>query len=262
MSALKAQPHLSRGQRPRCTHHIRNFCPVWAIQIPSCSPFWPALTGRGTIAAFFRGRCPRLQWHSAFSAHYSDSGMAKWVLKNPKCHATSDRNFNLTPMRGAGCKSADLEVCATNRSPVARLRKFVLTLLSLAAIVPVFAEEPAWQPAHAPVMTRWAADVSPTNALPEYPRPQLVRPDWMNLNGLWDYAVTSDSADEPASYAGKILVPFPVESALSGVMAHFDEHSKLWYHRTFSVPQSWRGQPGTTALWRCGLAVRGLGKRT
>jgi hypothetical protein len=93
----------------------------------------------------------------------------------------------------------------------------------------------AWQAGRAPVMTRWAADVSATNALPEYPRPQLVRPDWMNLNGLWDYSITSDSADQPVSYAGKILVPFPVESALSGVMTHFDEHSKIWYHRTFTV---------------------------
>src|ERR1700756_2699815 len=98
-----------------------------------------------------------------------------------------------------------------------------------------------WHPAQAPLMTRWAAEVSPTNALPDYPRPQLVRTDWLNLNGLWDYAITPDSADKPPSFAGKILVPFPVESALSGVMTNLDEHSKLWYHRNFSVPESWRG---------------------
>ena len=64
-------------------------------------------------------------------------------------------------------------------------------------------ELPAWHPGKAPLMTRWAADVSPTNVLPEYPRPQLVRPDWLNLNGLWDYAVTPDSASMPrnASFA-------------------------------------------------------------
>jgi hypothetical protein len=91
-------------------------------------------------------------------------------------------------------------------------------------------------------MTRWAADVSPTNALPEYPRPQLVRTEWLNLNGLWDYAITLDSVEQAPPAQGVILVPFPLESALSGVMTNLDEHSKLWYHRIFTVPQHWRGQ--------------------
>ena len=91
-------------------------------------------------------------------------------------------------------------------------------------------------------MTRWAAEVSPTNALPEYPRPQLVRADWLNLNGLWDYAITPDSLPKQPAFTGQILVPFPVEAALSGVMTNFNEHSKLWYHRTFAIPVSWRGR--------------------
>jgi hypothetical protein len=99
---------------------------------------------------------------------------------------------------------------------------------------------PVWQPAKAPLMTRWAALVGPTNALPEYPRPQLARPDWMNLNGLWDYAITPDTIGQVPFFSGKILVPFPVESALSGVMTNFNEHSKLWYHRTFCVPAGWQ----------------------
>ena len=110
-------------------------------------------------------------------------------------------------------------------------------------------------------MTRWAAEVSPTNALPEYPRPQLVRPDWLNLNGLWDYAITPDSAEPPAQFAGKILVPFPVESALSGVMTNFDEHSKLWYHRSFSLPESWPGRRVRLHFgavdWHCQVWVNG-----
>jgi hypothetical protein len=101
---------------------------------------------------------------------------------------------------------------------------------------------PAWHPAEAQLMTRWAADVNPTNVLPEYPRPQLVRADWANLNGLWDYALTPDTVAVQPAFTGRILVPFPVESALSGVMTNFDEHSKLWYHRTFSVPDSWQGR--------------------
>ena len=112
-----------------------------------------------------------------------------------------------------------------------------------------------WQPAKAPLMTRWAAEVSPTNTLPDYPRPQLVRPDWENLNGLWDYAITPASVGKPPPFAGKILVPFPVESALSGVMTHLDEHNQLWYHRTFSVPAAWRGQSVRLHFgavdWRC-----------
>jgi hypothetical protein len=95
-------------------------------------------------------------------------------------------------------------------------------------------------PANAPLLTRWAREVSPTNALPEYPRPQLVRKEWANLNGLWDYAITPKAEDRPpAAYDGKILVPYPVESALSGVMKALQPEQKLWYRRTFDVPPAW-----------------------
>ncbi len=93
-----------------------------------------------------------------------------------------------------------------------------------------------------PMITRWAATVTPTNVHPEYPRPQLVRPDWQNLNGLWDYAITPDARRAPEAFAGKILVPFPVESYLSGVQKRLDEQSTLWYRRKFSVPPAWRGR--------------------
>ncbi|HEV2320573.1 MAG TPA: glycoside hydrolase family 2 TIM barrel-domain containing protein, partial [Verrucomicrobiae bacterium] len=141
-------------------------------------------------------------------------------------------------------------------------RRFFALLLVASFAHPVCAQKlPAWQPVRAPLMTRWAADVSPTNVLPEYPRPQLVRPDWKNLNGLWDYSLTADSSDPPVSFAGKILVPFPVESALSAVMTHFDEHSKLWYHRIFSIPRSWRGQRVRLHFgavdWKCEVWING-----
>jgi hypothetical protein len=93
-----------------------------------------------------------------------------------------------------------------------------------------------------PILTRWAADVSPTNVHPEYPRPQFVRKDWLNLNGLWDYAITQDNQHPPLTYAGQILVPFPIESQLSGVNARLDESSTLWYRRKFKLPQGWKGQ--------------------
>ena len=91
-------------------------------------------------------------------------------------------------------------------------------------------------------MTRWAAEVSPTNALPEYPRPQLVRSEWLNLNGLWNYSITSATATEATNFSGQILVPFPIESSLSGVMNPLDENSTLWYQRHFAVPKAWAGQ--------------------
>lgn len=99
----------------------------------------------------------------------------------------------------------------------------------------------AWAPKKAPLMTRWAADVRPLNALPEYPRPQLVRTNWLNLNGVWEYqpGAAADAAPVGKKLVGEILVPFPVESALSGVMEH---HDRLWYRRTFTVPPKWKGQ--------------------
>ena len=102
-----------------------------------------------------------------------------------------------------------------------------------------------WKPADGPLLTRWAKDVTPTNALPEYPRPQMVRAEWQNLNGLWDYSIVdrrSDIIPGPGMFDGKILVPFPIESALSGVMKKFGDYNKVWYHRTFEVPAAWRGR--------------------
>jgi len=91
-----------------------------------------------------------------------------------------------------------------------------------------------WQRGHSSIETRWAKDVSPTNALPDYPRPQLVRKDWKNLNGLWDFGVGQDR-----KFDRKILVPYAVETASSGVMEH---HDRLWYRRSFTVPKGWTGK--------------------
>ncbi len=100
----------------------------------------------------------------------------------------------------------------------------------------------AWQPAQGPLRTRWAAKVTPEKAHREYPRPQLTRPEWLNLNGLWEYAIVPKADPRPASFQGQILVPFPVESALSGVMKPVTEQQRLWYRRTFSVPANWQGK--------------------
>ena len=100
----------------------------------------------------------------------------------------------------------------------------------------------SWHAADGPLKTRWAADVSPTRAHPEYPRPQLVRKTWINLNGLWEFAIADKEAAQPETFQGQILVPFPIESALSGVMKPVTEKERLWYRRTFKLPKSWLGQ--------------------
>src|SRR4051812_48256542 len=93
-----------------------------------------------------------------------------------------------------------------------------------------------WKPAPAPLMTKWGKEVKPENAWKEYPRPQLVRKDWQNLNGLWDYAITAKGAAKPEKWDGQILVPYPIESALSGVGKHVTKDQALWYHRTLDIP--------------------------
>jgi hypothetical protein len=148
--------------------------------------------------------------------------------------------------------------------PPIRLRSLAGILLIPALLLSLQASEPVgWQPRKAALMTRWAEQVGPNNAWPEYPRPQLVRPDWVNLNGLWDYAITPDTAASAPPFAGRILVPFPVESALSGVMTNFDENSKLWYHRSFVVPAAWHDRRVRLHFgavdWHCEVWVNGHG---
>ena len=99
-----------------------------------------------------------------------------------------------------------------------------------------------WKAAPSPLMTKWGKQVTPDNAWREYPRPQLVRKDWQNLNGLWDYAITKKGAAKPEKWDGKILVPFCDESALSGVGKSVLPDQNLWYHRTVEVPADWKGR--------------------
>ena len=93
-----------------------------------------------------------------------------------------------------------------------------------------------WQPVAGPLQTPWTAKVDPRHPLPEYPRPQMVRPAWVNLNGLWDYAIRPLEGATPETYDGQLLVPFPVESALSGVRRVLMPTNRLWYHRVFRAP--------------------------
>jgi hypothetical protein len=116
--------------------------------------------------------------------------------------------------------------------------KFMSATLSFAlCCFAVSCEAQAWQPAASPLVTRWSRDVSPEKAWPDYPRPQMVRPDWTNLNGLWDYSIRPKADEVPQQWDGKILVPFAVESALSGVKQAVTPEQRLWYRRAFSKPK-------------------------
>src|SRR5438105_10405416 len=130
-------------------------------------------------------------------------------------------------------------------SPVRRALAWSALVLSVLAW-PGWAAEGQWQPAAAPLVTRWASDVSPENARPEYPRPQMVRRAWLNLNGLWEFAFDDHGVGRKAGWSsrtplpGRILVPFTYEAALSGIGKGNEVHERVWYRRTFTVPRTWR----------------------
>jgi hypothetical protein len=102
---------------------------------------------------------------------------------------------------------------------------------------------PTWHPGIPPLATPWTGEVGPSNALPEYPRPQLTRDKWQNLNGVWEFAKAEPNEAVPAgrSLGERVLVPYPIESALSGIQRHED---RMWYRRTFTVPANWKVGPG------------------
>ncbi|MFT0482023.1 glycoside hydrolase family 2 protein [Bacteroides faecis] len=118
-------------------------------------------------------------------------------------------------------------------------KNFLAVLFALALCSPTFAQ---WKPAGDKIKTPWGEQLNPKNVLPEYPRPIMERHEWKNLNGSWNYAITKKGEAAPGNYQGEILVPFAVESSLSGVGKRINEHQELWYQRTFDVPSSWKGK--------------------
>jgi beta-galactosidase/beta-glucuronidase len=123
--------------------------------------------------------------------------------------------------------------------------RFLLAFIILLSqsIWPVAAQSPA-PPAvrSAPIMSRWEKQVTPENAWREYPRPQLVRSQWQNLNGMWDYAITPKTAAAPSTFTGQILVPFSLESTLSKVNKSLTADQRLWYRRSITIPRDWANQ--------------------
>jgi hypothetical protein len=118
-------------------------------------------------------------------------------------------------------------------------KALAVLLLALAPAAPAKAAGPAWHAGIPPLATRWTAQVGPDNALPDYPRPQMTRSKWQNLNGVWEFAKADTGQAVPAgqSLGERVLVPYPIESALSGIQRHED---RMWYRRTFTVPAGWK----------------------
>ena len=118
-----------------------------------------------------------------------------------------------------------------------------------------------YAPAGDSLKTRWAAEITPENVWKEYPRPQMERADWLNLNGLWDYAICP-KGQWVDKYDGKILVPFCIESALSGVQKYVGKDNELWYQREFEVPSKWKGKRVLLHFgavdWKCDVWVNDI----
>jgi hypothetical protein len=114
----------------------------------------------------------------------------------------------------------------------------ILTIILLSVSCTPKKNEVNWKVAENPILTKWAADVDPLKPWLRYPRPDMVRNSWLSLNGLWEYAITPKNT-KPEKWEGSILVPYPVESALSGVKRRVTETENLWYKKTFKVPNVW-----------------------
>lgn len=122
------------------------------------------------------------------------------------------------------------------------MKKITLCLsLLLSAYLQVNAQTGDWHLIKDHITTPWADKVDPKAPLPEYPRPQMVRGNWQNLNGLWNYTIVP-KAQTPTAYSGKILVPFAVESALSGVGKTVGKDSMLWYKTSITLNKALKGK--------------------
>ncbi len=119
------------------------------------------------------------------------------------------------------------------------MKKIVFACCALALTLQLQAQ---WKPAGDKIKTPWAEQINPKAVLPEYPRPLMERSEWQNLNGEWEYAIQHKGKAEPVAFDGLILVPFAIESSLSGVQKEVGEKNELWYKRTFTVPSSWKNK--------------------
>ncbi len=117
----------------------------------------------------------------------------------------------------------------------------VIVILCLLSVSCTLNKQTQWKITENPILTKWSSDVDPLKPWLSYPRPDMVRNEWISLNGLWDYAITPKDI-KPDKWDGSILVPYPVESALSGVKKRISETESLWYRRSFKVPNRWKNR--------------------
>jgi beta-galactosidase/beta-glucuronidase len=116
-----------------------------------------------------------------------------------------------------------------------------------------------WAPKGDKIKTKWAAKLDPENIWPEYPRPQLERKEWLNLNGPWSFSIRETDFLKPEKPDGKILVPFSLESSLSGVMGAVNEAQIIWYEKEFILPENWKDKKILLHFgavdWKCTLYI-------
>lgn len=122
---------------------------------------------------------------------------------------------------------------------IMKFKNIAMIALSLLATGAASAQ---YAPAGDKIRTPWAEQIDVNNVWKEYPRPIMERTAWKNLNGLWSYAVKPKGEAQPTKWDGEILVPFCIESSLSGVGKTLGDKNELWYNRTFTVPAQWKKQ--------------------
>ena len=119
-----------------------------------------------------------------------------------------------------------------------------------------------WSPKGDKVKTNWGINLDIDNVWQEYPRPQLQRKDWLNLNGPWSYKIGEKNEDIPEKIDNKILVPFCLESSLSGVKSFLYENQTLFYEKIFKIPKQWKNKNILLHFgavdWRCTLYINNV----
>lgn len=142
------------------------------------------------------------------------------------------------------------------------MRKILILFFVSSFVSGVVAQSLEWKIVEGKITTAWAEKVNPSSPLPEYPRPQMIRDNWLNLNGLWDYAIKPKETQDVSGYDGKILVPFAVESALSGIGKVVGKENVLLYRHTVTLPKDFKNKRILLHFgavdWQCDVVVNGV----
>jgi len=117
--------------------------------------------------------------------------------------------------------------------------KFLIGIFFAFCALQDVAQDVAWFPSKDGMITEWGMKVTPSNYPKAYPRPTMVRKDWKNLNGIWQFSIENNDSLRPKKYDRQIMVPFAPESAISGVGIPIKQDQKIWYRRKFAIPEDW-----------------------